>query len=159
VTTRPSRPTSMVLGRCLFSTACSCVAKPSLINLGSRISNGHKACWAHSFVGSANSPSYRCGNSPKWWEYRTLSLPDRTRLRAPSESALESIAVTLDISADELCRMAGFVERPRSVDEGTADLEAAIEAAKEVTSPQRRAMLEIYRSFLDANVVRRTRNE
>jgi hypothetical protein len=72
---------------------------------------------------------------------------------------LESIAVTLDISADELYRMAGFVERPRSVDEGTADHEAAIEAAKEVTSPQRRAMLEIYRSFLDANVVRRTRNE
>jgi transcriptional regulator with XRE-family HTH domain len=80
-------------------------------------------------------------------------------LRAPSESVLESIAETLDISADELYRMAGFVERPESVDKGTAGLETAIEAAKELTAPQRRAMLEIYRSFLDANVVRRTRTE
>jgi transcriptional regulator with XRE-family HTH domain len=37
-------------------------------------------------------------------------------LRAPSETVLESIAETLDTSADELYRMAGFVERPRSSD-------------------------------------------
>ena len=81
-------------------------------------------------------------------------------LRAPSETVLESIAETLDISADELYRMAGFVDRPRPIDdEGTAKLEKAIDAAKELTAPQRRAMLEIYRSFLDANVVRRTRTE
>jgi transcriptional regulator with XRE-family HTH domain len=80
-------------------------------------------------------------------------------LRAPSESVLESIAETLDISADELYRMAGFVERPRSVEKGTADLEMAIDAAQELTAPQRRALREIYRSFLDANVVRRTRTE
>jgi transcriptional regulator with XRE-family HTH domain len=80
-------------------------------------------------------------------------------LRAPSESVLESIAVTLDVSADELYRIAGFVDRPRSVDDESADLATAIEAAKELTAPQRRAMLEIYRSFLDANVVRRTRTE
>jgi transcriptional regulator with XRE-family HTH domain len=79
-------------------------------------------------------------------------------LRAPSEAVLESIAETLDVSADELYKMAGFVERPRSVEE-TADLEAAIEAAQELTTPQRRALREIYRSFLDANVVRRTRTE
>jgi transcriptional regulator with XRE-family HTH domain len=80
-------------------------------------------------------------------------------LRAPSEAVLESIAETLDVSADELYRMAGFVERPRSVEKGTADLETAIEAAQELTTPQRRALREIYRSFLDANVVRRTRTE
>ena len=80
-------------------------------------------------------------------------------LRAPSESVLESIAETLDISADELYKMAGFVERPRSVEKETADLETAIEAAQELTTPQRRALREIYRSFLDANVVRRTRTE
>jgi transcriptional regulator with XRE-family HTH domain len=78
-------------------------------------------------------------------------------LRAPSASVLESITETLHISADELYRMAGFVERPRSVDESTADLETAIEAATELTTPQRRAMREIYRSFLDANAVRDTR--
>jgi transcriptional regulator with XRE-family HTH domain len=80
-------------------------------------------------------------------------------LRAPSEAVLESIAETLDVSADELYRMAGFVERPRSVEKETADLETAIEAAQELTTPQRRALREIYRSFLDANVVRRTRTE
>jgi transcriptional regulator with XRE-family HTH domain len=80
-------------------------------------------------------------------------------LRAPSESVLESIAETLDVSADELYKMAGFVEQPRSVEKETADLEKAIEAAQELTAPQRRALREIYRSFLDANVVRRTRTE
>jgi transcriptional regulator with XRE-family HTH domain len=80
-------------------------------------------------------------------------------LRAPSEAVLESIAETLDVSADELYKMAGFVERPRSVEKETADLETAIEAAQELTTPQRRALREIYRSFLDANVVRRTRTE
>jgi transcriptional regulator with XRE-family HTH domain len=80
-------------------------------------------------------------------------------LRAPSEAVLESIAETLDVSADELYKMAGFVERPRSVEKETADLETAIEAAQELTTPQRRALREIYRSFLDANIVRRTRTE
>jgi transcriptional regulator with XRE-family HTH domain len=80
-------------------------------------------------------------------------------LRAPSESVLESIAETLDVSADELYRMAGFVERPQPGDDGTPGLETAIQAAKELTAAQRRAMLEIYRGFLDANVVRRTRTE
>ncbi|UQX10378.1 helix-turn-helix domain-containing protein [Candidatus Mycobacterium methanotrophicum] len=80
-------------------------------------------------------------------------------LRAPSDAVLESIAETLDTSADELYRMAGFVERPASSDDESADLGAAIEAAMELTSAQRRAMLEIYRSFLDANIVRRTRAE
>jgi transcriptional regulator with XRE-family HTH domain len=80
-------------------------------------------------------------------------------LRAPSDAVLESIAETLDTSADELYRMAGFVERPESSDDESADLGAAIEAATELTPAQRRAMLQIYRSFLDANVVRRTRAE
>jgi transcriptional regulator with XRE-family HTH domain len=79
-------------------------------------------------------------------------------LRAPSDSVLESIAESLDISADELYKMAGFVERPRSAGE-TADLETAIKAAQELTTPQRRALQEIYRGFLDANIVRRTRTE
>ncbi len=80
-------------------------------------------------------------------------------LRAPSHAVVEAIAETLDTSADELYRMAGFVERPESSDDESPDLGAAIEAATELTPAQRRAMLEIYRSFLDANVVRPTRGE
>lgn len=80
-------------------------------------------------------------------------------LRAPSETVLEAIAETLDTSIDELYKMAGFVERPRAADEEPTDLAAAIDAAQELTTAQRRAMLEMYRAFVDANVVRRTRTE
>ena len=40
---------------------------------------------------------------------------------------------------------------------GTGDLEAGIEAASELTAAQRKALVEIYRGFLDANTVRRAR--
>lgn len=80
-------------------------------------------------------------------------------LRAPSDAVLDAIAETLDVSADELYKMAGFVERPDSADHESADLAAAIEAAQELTAAQRRAMLEMYRGFLDANIVRRARAE
>jgi transcriptional regulator with XRE-family HTH domain len=80
-------------------------------------------------------------------------------VRAPSDAVLEAIAETLDISSDELYKMAGFVERPKSSADESADLSAAIEAADELTASQRRAMLEIYRGFLDANIVRRSRAE
>ena len=80
-------------------------------------------------------------------------------LRAPSDAVLETIAEALDSSTDELYKMAGFVERPSSDDRGATDLAAAIESAPELTAPQRRAMLEMYRGFLDANVVRRARTQ
>lgn len=79
-------------------------------------------------------------------------------LRAPSQAVLESIASTLEVSIDELYKMAGFVERPPS-DAVAPDLTAAIEAAHELTVAQRRAMLEMYRGFLDANIIRRARAE
>jgi hypothetical protein len=55
--------------------------------------------------------------------------------------------------------MAGVVDWPGSSDDESAGLDAVIEAATELTRAQRRAMLEIYRSFLDANVARRIRAE
>jgi transcriptional regulator with XRE-family HTH domain len=76
-------------------------------------------------------------------------------LRAPSDAVLRAIAETLEISADDLYRRAGFVERPQSPGGESADLGVAIEAATELTAAQRRALLEIYRGFLDANLVRR----
>lgn len=79
-------------------------------------------------------------------------------LRAPSEAVVHAIAETLDISTDELYRMAGFIELPDSDDDEAHDLATAIDAAIELTPAQRRVMREIYRSFLDANVVRRTRD-
>jgi transcriptional regulator with XRE-family HTH domain len=80
-------------------------------------------------------------------------------LRAPSDAVLKSIAETLEISADDLYKRAGFVERTELPEGTSADLGAAIEAATELTASQRRALLEIYRNFLDANLVRRAHTE
>jgi hypothetical protein len=48
------------------------------------------------------------------------------------------------------------VEPDDSPDSG---LLQAIDAAEELTGAQRRALAEIYRAFIDANAVRRTRRE
>jgi transcriptional regulator with XRE-family HTH domain len=80
-------------------------------------------------------------------------------LRAPSESVLNAIADSLEISLQRLYAEAGFVE-PSQGDEAdqAAGLSEHIEAAVELTAAQRRALVEIYRGFVDANAVRRTRN-
>ena len=79
-------------------------------------------------------------------------------LRAPSEAVLNAIAASLETSVDRLYEEAGFVEPvPRDDAESKGDLEAEIEAAVELTTAQRRALLEIYRGFIDANAVRRAR--
>ncbi len=77
-------------------------------------------------------------------------------LRAPSDAVLNAIAESLQTTADSLYSEAGFVEPEddASPDVGVLD---AIEAADELTAAQRRALAEIYRSFVDANAVRRAR--
>jgi transcriptional regulator with XRE-family HTH domain len=81
-------------------------------------------------------------------------------LRAPSEAVLNAIADSLQTSVDRLYEDAGFVEPdPQDGDRGPGDLQADIEAASELTTPQRKALVEIYRGFLDANTVRRARGE
>jgi transcriptional regulator with XRE-family HTH domain len=77
-------------------------------------------------------------------------------LRAPSDAVLNAIAESLQTTADSLYSEAGFVEPDddASPDVGVLD---AIEAADELTAAQRRALAEIYRSFVDANAVRRAR--
>jgi len=77
-------------------------------------------------------------------------------LRAPSDAVLNAIAESLQTTADSLYSEAGFVEAEddASLDVGVLD---AIEAADELTAAQRRALAEIYRSFVDANAVRRAR--
>jgi transcriptional regulator with XRE-family HTH domain len=79
-------------------------------------------------------------------------------LRAPSDAVLSAIAESLETSTERLYADAGFVapspaddaDRPRG-------LEAETEAASELTAAQRRALIEIYRGFVDANTVRRAR--
>ena len=79
-------------------------------------------------------------------------------LRAPSDAVLAAIAESLEMSAEELYAEAGFVEAaPEEHVDRRARLETAIEAAEELTAAQRRALIEIYRGFVDANAVRRTR--
>jgi transcriptional regulator with XRE-family HTH domain len=80
-------------------------------------------------------------------------------LRAPSDAVLAAIAETLQTTADQLYADAGFVQPDpgQGGSGGPSDLPRAIGRAEELTGSQRRAMTEIYRSFLDANTVRRTR--
>jgi len=76
-------------------------------------------------------------------------------LRAPSEAVLNAIADSLSTTADALFAEAGY--RPRADrDDGVDDTELAraIDAAPELTPAQRRALAEVYRAFVDANVVR-----
>ncbi len=77
-------------------------------------------------------------------------------LRAPSDAVLNAIAESLKTTADSLYAEAGFVEPDDAFPD--ARLLGAIEAAEELTAPQRRALAEIYRAFIDANAVRRTRS-
>jgi transcriptional regulator with XRE-family HTH domain len=81
-------------------------------------------------------------------------------LRAPSEAVLNAIADSLQTSVDRLYQDAGFVEPdPQDGGGGPGDLQADIEAASELTTAQRKALVEIYRGFVDANTVRRSRGE
>lgn len=76
-------------------------------------------------------------------------------LRAPSDAVLSAIAQSLQTTADKLYEEAGFIV-PGDAGESSG-LMTDIDAATELTAAQRRAMIEIYRSFIDANAVRRTR--
>jgi transcriptional regulator with XRE-family HTH domain len=79
-------------------------------------------------------------------------------LRAPSEAVLNAIATSLETSVTSLYAEAGFVEpTPEDGLDRSKDLQAWLETAGELTSAQRRALIEIYRGFVDANTVRRAR--
>jgi transcriptional regulator with XRE-family HTH domain len=81
-------------------------------------------------------------------------------LRAPSDAVLAAIAESLQMSAHDLYSEAGFIEpTPAEDDDGPARLETEIGRADELTAAQRRALIEIYRGFVDANAVRRARGK
>lgn len=77
-------------------------------------------------------------------------------LRAPSDAVLEAIAGTLDTNMDYLYKLAGYVE-PSAEEAPEGGLLDAIKQAVELTPAQRRAMAEVYTSFVDSNLVRRRR--
>jgi transcriptional regulator with XRE-family HTH domain len=66
-------------------------------------------------------------------------------LRAPSENVLNAIAGSLQTSADALREQAGV---PREAD-GVSPVIEAIRADDRLTAAQRRALLEVYRSFTE----------
>jgi transcriptional regulator with XRE-family HTH domain len=78
-------------------------------------------------------------------------------LRAPSGAVLNAIAESLRTTADSLYAEAGFVEPDDDAFPHSGLLDA-IEATEDLTASQRRALAEIYRAFVDANAVRRTRS-
>lgn len=78
-------------------------------------------------------------------------------LREPSEAVLDAIAQSLDTTADALYVQAGFVSPDEERADGAGGVLDAIADAEELTAAQRRALAEVYRAFLDANAVRRSR--
>ena len=65
-------------------------------------------------------------------------------LREPSERVVDALARTLDLSAETLYEQAGW-RRPE--EEEPSEVEQAIERDPRLTAPQRRSLLEVYRSF------------
>jgi transcriptional regulator with XRE-family HTH domain len=79
-------------------------------------------------------------------------------LRAPSDTVLRAIAQSLQTTADELYEEAGYaVVDDSTATDAPAMVAAALAADPELTASQRRALLETYAAFRDANVVRRRR--
>ena len=78
-------------------------------------------------------------------------------LRAPSDAVLAAIAESLETSTERLYAEAGFVSPSPDEPDDMRRLEVVIAAATELTAAQRRALIEIYRGFVDANAVRRAR--
>jgi hypothetical protein len=63
---------------------------------------------------------------------------------------LRSIAKALDLSAETLFEQAGLVGAPGRLEDDDAT-ESAIRTDRRLSSPQRRALLTVYRSYVDEN--------
>ncbi len=69
-------------------------------------------------------------------------------LRKPSAEILQQLAKALRISAETLYVQAGILDERRD----SADLEGAIWDDESLTEPQKRALIQVYRSFQTENV-------
>lgn len=70
-------------------------------------------------------------------------------LHQPSMRVLKSIAGALNISAETLFEQAGLINEPSGSDDHAT--EAALRADRRLTEPQKRALLIVYRSYVEAN--------
>ena len=70
-------------------------------------------------------------------------------LHAPSVRVLKSIATALNLSAEVLLAQAGLITEPADAEHGAT--EAALGADGRLTAPQKRALLSVYRSYIEAN--------
>jgi transcriptional regulator with XRE-family HTH domain len=69
-------------------------------------------------------------------------------LHEPSVRVLKSIAEALNVSAETLFEQAGLIKDTAEQDDGAT--ERAIRADRRLTEAQRRAMLSVYRSYIEA---------
>ncbi len=70
-------------------------------------------------------------------------------LHEPSVRVLKSIADALNVSAETLLEQAGLISRATKMDD--AATENAIRHDRRLTEAQRRALLSVYRSYVEAN--------
>jgi transcriptional regulator with XRE-family HTH domain len=70
-------------------------------------------------------------------------------LHEPSVRVLRSIADALNVSAETLFEQAGLISSTQKLDDEAT--EAAIRADRRLTESQRRALLSVYRSYVEAN--------
>lgn len=71
-------------------------------------------------------------------------------LHEPSVRVLKSIAEALNVSAETWLEQAGLISTDESQDEDDAT-ERAIRDDRRLTQAQRRALLSVYRSYIEAN--------
>jgi len=70
-------------------------------------------------------------------------------LSEPSARVLKSIAQALNLSAEALFAQAGFM--PESTQRDDDATETALRVDSRLTEPQKRALLAVYRSYIEAN--------
>jgi len=70
-------------------------------------------------------------------------------MHEPSVRILKSIASALNLSAEAMLEQAGLLTDPVAADDGAT--EAALRADRRLTESQKRALLSVYRSYIDAN--------
>jgi len=70
-------------------------------------------------------------------------------LSEPSARVLKSIAQALNLSAEALFAQAGFM--PESTQRDVDATETALRVDPRLTEPQKRALLAVYRSYIEAN--------
>lgn len=73
-------------------------------------------------------------------------------LHEPSVHVIKALATALDLSAETLLRQAGVLEARAASPAERLDVETAILADDNLTKEQQKALIAVYRSYLERNV-------